>query len=276
MRNRTAPWLTPGRLFLLALAAMPLTVAAVGQEIRIGGTGNALGTMRHLAAAYGKLRPDVKVVVLPSIGSTGAMKAVPKGAIEIGLSSRATTDEEARLGMVAVEYARSPLVFVVSTKSGVHAVTLRQVADIYSGTMATWPDGVQVRPVMRQHGSDEVGLLRKVSPAIEKAIDIAEKRPGLAYASNDQESADQSERTPGAFGVSTLSLVVSENRPLRALTLDGVAPTAANAAAGKYPLSKAFYLVTLSSRAAAVKGFVEFVQSPAGHKILIATGNWVP
>jgi phosphate transport system substrate-binding protein len=279
MRNQTAAVVNCVRLLALAIATAAMSLAgaaAAAAELRIGGTGNALGTMHLLASAFGKQNPDLKVTVLPSVGSSGAIKAVPKGAIDIGLTSRPLTEEESKPGTVAVEYARTPLVFAVSAKSPVTALTLDQIADIYNGRMMNWPDGSQIRPVLRQAGDDNTRQIRQVSPALDKALSAAEKRPGMAFATIDQEAAEKTESIPGALGVTTLSLIISENRPLRTLTLDGVEPTVGNASSGKYPLVKRFYLITRTDQSAAVKLFIAFVRSPAGREILIRSGNWIP
>jgi phosphate transport system substrate-binding protein len=50
--------------------------------ITIGGTGAALGTMRVLTAEFGKSSPDIQIRIVPSLGSSGAVKAVLDGAID--------------------------------------------------------------------------------------------------------------------------------------------------------------------------------------------------
>ncbi len=259
----------------VAAASLPL-FAQAASDIKIGGTGNALGSMRLLGLAFSKLNPDTKVTVLPSLGTSGAIKAIPKGAIDIGLSSRPLTDEETKSGTTAQEYARSPLVFAVSVKTKATTLTLDQVVDIYGGKLASWPDGSQIRPVLRQSGDDNTRQLRQMSPALDKALTVAEQRPGMPFATTDQETADKLESIPGALGVTTLCLIKSEERALRALTLDGVEPTPANAAAGKYPHVKHLFLITQTEPSADVKRFVAFVKSPAGRDILARSGHWVP
>lgn len=279
MRKQTATVFYCSRLLALAIASTAMSfagAAATAEEIRIGGTGNALGTMRLLGDAFGKQNPDVKVTVLPSLGTSGAIKAVPKGVLDIGLSSRPLTDEERKLGLIALEYARTPLVFAVSTKTQVRALTLDQIADIYSGRMVQWPDSSQIRPVLRQVGDDNTRQLKQMSPALDKALSAAEQRPGMPFATNDQEAADKMESIPGALGVTTLSLINSENRQLRALTLNGAEPTASNGASGRYPHAKRFFLITRSDPSAPVKRFTAFVHSPAGREILIRAGHWIP
>ena len=258
---------------VLGLAAAPPCAA---DEVRIGGTGNALGTLRLLADAFNRSRPGTEVRVLASLGSSGALKAVPRGALEIGVASRAVNDDERAAGLASSEYARSPTVFAVARKTRVAEITRRQVADIYTGQLANWPDGSAIRPVLRQPGDDNTRQLKALSPEIEQALALAEQRPGLAVAVTDQDAADKIESIPGALGVSTLALIRSEGRALTALKLDGVEPTIANGKSGAYPIVKRFYFITRAQPTPPAQQFIDYVASPAGREILTQTGNWVP
>src|SRR5687767_3132598 len=106
-------------LFVAAALLVAAGAAQAAAEIKIGGTGNALGTMRELAHAYSKLHPGTKVIVLPSLGSGGGIKAATNGAIDIAVSSRPLKDDERQPDVVETEYARTPFVFAVSAKSAV-------------------------------------------------------------------------------------------------------------------------------------------------------------
>lgn len=262
--------------FATAVTATCLPVLTRADEIRIGGTGNALGTMRLLGSAYAKLHPDSRPIILDSIGTSGAIKAVPTGAIEIGLSSRPLKDEEAARGMVTVEYARSPTVFAVQAKSSAKSITLAEIADIYTGRMTSWPDGSRIRPIMRQPGDDNTRQVKSLSKDIENALADAEKREGLSYASNDQEAADKMETIQGSIGVTTIALIRSEKRSLRPLAINGIEPSMENMRSGRYPLVKQFNFVLPKAPSPAVRNFVDFVKSPQGRKILEQNGNITP
>ncbi len=272
------PSSTPRFLYRTAVATICALLActAMAAELKIGGTGNALGTMRLLGEAFSTKYPDMKVTVLNSLGTSGAIKAVPKGALDIGLASRALSDEERTAGVVATEYARTPTVLAVSMKLKVTGITREQLADIYSGKLAKWPDGTPTRPVLRQPGDDNTKQIKSLSPAIEKALTAAERRTGLPFAVIDQEAADKMESIPGAIGITTLALIKSEGRQLRPLTLDNVEPTVKNGASGNYPIIKRFFFVTQPAPSAAVQKLIAFVNSPAGLEILAQTGHWPP
>jgi len=279
MPQSIATPLSRRRLLTLAIAAAVLLMvgpAWAAEEIKIGGTGNALGAMRLVADAFVKQNPDIKVTVLPSVGTSGAIKGVPRGAIDIGLSARPLTEEERLAGAVSLEYARTPLVFAVSSKTQVSAMTVDQIADMYSGKTPNWPDGRPVRPIMRQPGDSSTAQLMRVYPALDKALRAAEVRPGLSFATTDQEAADKLESIAGAVGTTTLTLITSESRALRPLTLNGVEPTVQNLASGRYPDAALFFLIARTNPSPAATRFIGFVQSGAGRDILTRAGNWVP
>lgn len=275
VKSRSWSW----RLLACAILSSSLSLAGnalASAEIKIGGTGNALGTMRLLGEAFSKQHPEIKVIVLTSLGTSGAIKAVPKGQLDVGVSSRSLTEEEGKLGVMSAEYARTPLVFAVASKTAVRSLTLSQLADIYSGKMPNWPGGAQIRPVLRQAGDDTTRQLRLMSSEMDASLTLAEKRDGLPFATTDQEAADKAEGIPGAIAVMTLPLIVSEGRALRALALDGTDPTVVNGITGRYPYAKRCFVITKSDPSPEVKLFRSFMESPAGREVLARTGHWIP
>lgn len=265
-----------GILAGLAIAGSGISWSAAGaEEIKIGGTGMALGTMSALAEAYARSNPDTKIIVLPSLGSSGGIKAVASGAIQIAVAGRALSGSEIGQGLVAVEYGRAPFVFAVSVKTKVTGLTLPQLVDIYSGKTGLWPDGTRIRLVLRPPYDGDSETVRNLSAEMREALGNAEKRPGMHIAVNDQDNADSLERIAGAIGVTTLVQIISEQRQLKALSLNGVEPSPATLASGSYPMYRTLFLVTGPRTSPAAKKFVAFVQSPAGREILSRTGHWL-
>ena len=186
-------------ILILTLMFFSFAFTTCSAAIIIGGTGNALGTMKWIAEAYQKTNPEVQITILPSIGSSGAIKALPTGRIQIGLSVRPLKEAESEKGMVAIEYARTPTVFAVSNKTKVDDVTLSQLVDIYNGTLKQWPDGSTIRPVTRQAGDDNTKQIKALSVEMKKAVESTEKKTVFLFASTDQEAVDKIENTPGSF-----------------------------------------------------------------------------
>jgi phosphate transport system substrate-binding protein len=112
-----------------------------------------------------------------------------------------------------------------------------------------------------------------MSPAMSAAVDIALRRKAMIVATTDHDAADAIETVPGAFGGTTLSLVLSEKRALRVLALDGIVPSVRTMADRSYPYSKTFFMVTKKNPPASVRRFIDFVRSPAGAAILAKNGQ---
>jgi phosphate transport system substrate-binding protein len=266
-----------GRACVIALALLlGLSGGAAAEEFKIGGTGAALGTMQLLAEEFTARNPDIRFKIVPGLGSGGAITAVAAGAIGLAVTSRPMDESERKLGAVEMEYARTPFVFAVSTRSRVTAITSGELADIYAGKMVTWADGSPVRIVLRPASDIDTEMVKNISPQIRRGLVAAEARPGVRISVNDQDAAYDLEKIPGAIGPSSLALIVSEKRALRALKLDGREPTPMNAASGAYPYYKRLFLVTGAKRSAVVERLVAFVQSSAGRKILASNGQWIP
>jgi len=259
-----------------ALLVLGSAHAAAAEQIKIGGTGCALGTMRLLAEAFSAKNPDVAITFVPNLGSSGGIAALSAGAIDLALSSRPLRPNERLPGTTEIEYARSPFVFAVSAKSKVTAVTREELAQIYAGSTPRWPDGTPTRIVLRPPSDVDTAMVKSLSAEIARALAAAEKRSGVQLAITDQDAADDLERIPGAIGPSTLALIKSEARALRPLKLDGLEPSVANAASGVYPYYKRLFLLSDHRRTRAVERFIAFVQSAAGRSILAGNGHWIP
>ncbi|MEO1017613.1 MAG: substrate-binding domain-containing protein, partial [Pseudomonadota bacterium] len=209
------------------LAGMSVAEAAT---LKVGGTGAALGGMKLLATAYAQDHPDVQIEVLPSLGSGGGIKALLAGAIDIAVSARPLKDKERAAGAVDRAYARSPLVLATRNDNATDSVSVAELEGMYSGHLAEWPDGRTVRLIVRPPSETDIKLLRSLSPGMAEAVDMAIERPGLVSATDDQENAAMLEELPGSLGAISLGQVLSENRDLKLLSVDGVVPSVALAA----------------------------------------------
>lgn len=259
----------------LALGLASTALHAQTQELRLGGTGTALGTMQVLAQAYQKTRPDLRLTIYPSMGSKGGIKAVAAGTLQIGLSSRPPTPEEQTLGVSSVEYGRTPFVFAVAATSPVDSISTDELVSMYAGQQTQWPGGTRIRLVMRPNGDADSDMVKAMSPAMADAVVAAEQRKGQVMATTDQEAADAIEKVPGALGATTLAQILSEKRPFKALRLNGIPPSIRTLADGSYPMFKTLYFVTGPRSGPAAREFIAFVQSPAGRGLMQQLGHQV-
>jgi phosphate transport system substrate-binding protein len=254
----------------------PGVVAADYQgTLKIGGTGAAIATITQVATAYQKKHPGVRFVFPPSLGSTGGIKAVIAGALDVGLSSRALTEAERRHGLVLAEYARTPLLLVTSHQGAGLNFTLKQIAALYNGETQSYPDGTPIRLIMRPEVEIDIHLIRGLSPEMDQAVQKAQSREGMIVAVNDQDNGELLEQTMGAIGWITQAQLISEGRQVIPLPLDNILPSEANFASGKYPLFKSFSVVTAAQASPLVNSFLEFLASAEGRAILLKNGHMI-
>jgi phosphate transport system substrate-binding protein len=266
---------------VLALALLPGALAGLGMAadqpviLKIGGTGAAHGGMKALAKVYHQKNPQVDMIFPPTLGSTGGIKAVLSGAIDLALSTRPLWPEEIQQGAVEHVYARTPFVFATPYQAGAASArfTLNDIAAIYSGKITTWPDGTPLRLVVRPEIDYDAVLLKRMSPEIAEAAKQAEARPGMRIAVNDTDNANMLMDLQNTLGSISLAQIVADKLPLYPLSLGGVAPSLKNLQNGSYPYSKSFSLVTGPSPKTEARLFMQFVFSPEGQEILKQTGH---
>ena len=237
----------------------------------VGGTGSALGTIRQLGAAYEKQNKDFQIKVLPSIGSSGALKGLAERSVDIGLIARPLKDAEKAQAIQATRLVQTPVVLVTSKRSE-KAISGAQIEDLYSGKNKRWSDNSPVRLILRPLSETDNQLVSTLTPGMKVALEAAAARDGLLTALTDQESADALEKLPGSLGLASLSLIVSEKRKLEVLALNGVAPLERGKVNLEYPLMKPLYVAAHEDAKPIVRKFIAYLQSPAGIAILEKNG----
>ena len=261
-------------LVLGVVAGFGTVHAALAESVlRINGTGSGTGGMQLLAEAYMQANPTLRVVVAPAIGSTGGIRALLDGKLDVALSNREPNEaERARAALTSVEYARTPFVVAVHKNVGIAALTGAQLAALFEPG-ATYPSGQRARPVLRSSDATDTKLFQSMAPGLVAAVDAAAARRGMLEAATDTEAADMVQQTAGAFAASTLALIATERRPFVALAIDGREPTVDSLALGRYPYHKRLFVITHKTPAQGVAAFMAFVRSPAAQALLRANGH---
>lgn len=246
------------------------------ETLTVGGTGSATPLVERFAQVYGGLKPDITVrVINPPTGSNGSIRAVLTGAIDLAVPGKPLSDAEKAQGGRDWELGRTPFLVVTSKEPQPPGFTIEQLAAVYSGKVTTWADGSPIRLVLRSPMESDTLILRKMSSAMDQAVETALARPGIPVAANDLENADLLEKTPGSLGTTNLGLMQSRSGKLQALPLNGVAPTLAAMNQSAYPYSKSLYVARGPKLSPAAQGFLDFMLSASGREILDHAG-YVP
>jgi phosphate transport system substrate-binding protein len=261
-------------LLLAAAFSAPGFIAEVqaADLIRINGSGSALDVLKPLIQAYARVHPQVTIEMEKPLGSSGAIKALLAGALDIAVSSKPLKPEEVAQGCRGREYGRMPLALVTAKGVAKSDITTRELEDIYSGKVRTWPNGEAIRLVLRPDADIDTAILRGLSQGMDSALSAARKSPGMTVAVTDPESNTAVASIPGALGASGLSSLLVGKLPLNTLSLNGVKPTAKALSSGAYPLAKEVRFVTTERLPPIAQKFINFAYSSQGRSIASRAG----
>ena len=218
-----------------------------------------------LAQEYGTKHPDRPVEVQGG-GSTAGLQAVANDLAEIGMCSRGLTAEEAKQ-FTPIVIARDGLAVIVHPSNPVKALTRRQIRNIFAGRIRNWKEvggrDLRIWPITREEGS---GTRESFAHLVMEGDAIS--RRALNQESNG--SVRELVRSdPAAIGYLSLGLV---NADVKALEIDGVAPTAAGVVAGRYTLARPFLFVVRGAPTPDAQAFIDFVLSEDGQRLLETEG----
>lgn len=272
MPGGTRGWTARSALAAGALALMASSPGRADQPVRVGATGSAIGMLSRLGQAFEKAHPGDRLALPPSLGSSGAVKALASGAVDLGVSGRELKPEEAGLGLRSFAFARTPFLFAAGPRGGGLALDAAQLARILRGEVTAWPGGERIRPVLRPNNDADTQFVRSISPELAAAMDAALARTGVVVAASNQECEEALARTPGAFGFTSLAQLRTEGRALTPLTWNGVAPTLESQASGAYPLVKSLHVLVPASPRPAARRFLAFLATEEARRVVREAG----
>ena len=254
------------------------TTAETAEAAKLSGTVTLAGStsMQKLCEAmiesFEQVYPDITVTA-EYTGSGAGLEALAGGKTDIGNASRSLKDGEKQSGAVENIVAIDGIAVITHKDSVVSDLTAQQLTDIYTGKITNWKDlgGADEAIVVlgREAGSGTRG-------AFEELLKIEDQ---CAYAQELDSTGGVLAKvaaTPGSIGYVSLDVV---DDTVKALSLDGVAPTEENIVAGSYKLSRPFVMATLGTveeQNDLVKTWFGFVQSDEGQAVIKAMGLILP
>ncbi|MFH0996653.1 MAG: substrate-binding domain-containing protein [Pseudomonadota bacterium] len=259
-------------ILLNAIISTGPACALAGETVRINGSGSGLAMMKPLIKAYVESYPGVSFEMEKPLGSSGAIKALAAGALDIAVSSKPLKPEEAAQDLKLSPFGKTPLAIVTGSNVPVNNISTPELEAIYSGKTRIWPNNERIRVVLRPLEDIDTKILRGLSPGMNEAIDQAQNTRGMITAVTDPESNLMVANTIGSIGSSGLSGIMVEKTSLKILSLNGVMPTLASLAQGRYPLAKEIHFVTRSHLSESARNFLDFIYSDKGRAIVEAVG----
>lgn len=201
-------------------------------------------------------------------GSGSGIQAVSEGRCDIGLSSRALKDDEKASGLKETTLALDGIAIIVNPQNPVQDLTLEQIAKIYTGEITNWKDvggeDAEIVRIGREAGSGT----RDGFESITDTKDVCQYRQELTSTGDVIATVSQN---PNAIGYASLAAIKDS---VKALTVNGVAPTEATVKDGTYLVQRPFVLVTKEGAALSetAQKFFDFATSVDAASIISAAG----
>lgn len=170
---------------------------------------------------------------------------------------------------MTLDYARTPFVFASRGDHAQQNFSAHDIAEIHAGRKTRWHDGSPIRLILRSPFESDTSILRAMGAEMEVAIDDALRRMAAPIGENDLDTLALIEKLPGSFGPTSLGLIRLQERSLTIHRIDGIVPSAAELASGRYRLAKPVYLVTRPQADNATSEFVAFLNSPTAKTLLL-------
>lgn len=257
------------RLLSFALIGTCVTTVAMAAGPTLvwrGDVTTARGVVTDVAKAWEKSGKGK--IELQSFNTASGLEAVASGTADLAGSARGSAGgSESSLEFTPVAW--DALVVITYPSNPVNSLTLSQLHDIYYGKITNWKD---------LGGKDElINVYAVASPGdgVEHSLrrllfgrgnqPVAAPRLYVNTAKLEEAVALDSK----SLGATTLA-GVHNNRKVKILKIDDVAPSSATISSGAYSLFTPLYLVTNanSPKAAETRAFVDFVNSDAVKSVL--------
>lgn len=244
-------------VFVASVLAAP---AAASDTIVVGGSGSPIPLTQEIAKAFLAKTPGHQVDILPkSIGEAGGIAALGQGKVHVAVIARAPEPGEGTPQMKFRLYAKVPAVVAVSDSvPGVSSLTERQILDIYAGRITNWKDvggpDARIRVLTRNESDMNKRAWRQ---HLEGFRDLAETKDAvMVHKAHEMVAALVNQ--PHAIGLTDAIGVLEGKGRLRALAVNGIAPTAGHVTSGRYWIVKEFHVGTTSAASPLARSFADF------------------
>jgi phosphate transport system substrate-binding protein len=254
----------------------PVTTQVTTPVSTLSGTISEVGSTtvqplaEKLAAAFMVTNSKVKVDIKGG-GTAVGIKAANDGTADIGAASRELTQDDPAL--VKFMLARDGIAIIVNPANPINGLTKAQIVDIFSGKITNWSQvggtNQDIHVAAREEGSGTRTAFQDLvmgKDASGNAVQIVKN----AILQNSSGAIMQVIKSDAqAISFDSFGYVDSS---VKALAVDGVAATAANAKSGSYPVVRPLYFLTKTQPTGVVKAFIDYCTGPDAQKIITSEG----
>lgn len=261
------------RIAVACLGVLLSVSAAIADTLTIPGSGNPEYVLKELAAAYNSRQNQHRIVIPPTIGTAGAVRAVMEGTASMGRVGRPLQDKELSLGLTYYPLGRDPVVFVGGAGVTVSSISPQQAIDIFTGKISNWSDLGGTPALIRAIGREVSDASRQSIMRVIKPFEKIEYHDSVKVVLLDSQLIELLDRFPASFGFLNRSALSPAKTRLVAMQLDSVEPSADNIKSDRYPLwTEVGLIYKESSLTEAGRSFLRFIESPEGIELLRGNG----
>ena len=220
-----------------------------------------------LQEGFKSVQPGITVNYTGS-GSGAGITGVLEGSCDLGLSSRALSDEEKAEGAVENIVAKDGVAIIINPENPVTDLSTEQIAKIYTGEITNWSEvGGEDAPIAvlgRDAASGTRGAFEEILGIEDKCVYLNE------YASTGDVVGNVASN-PNAIGYASLSAV---DETVSAVAINGVVPTEETVADGSFEIQRPFVIVTVEGAelSPAAQAFLDYALSAEAAPIIEAAG----
>ena len=221
------------------------------------------------------------IVSVTGSGTGSGITALIDGQADIAMASRPYEDTEqtaANGSLNAISFAKDALTIITHASADPLDITVDVARAIFNGTIADWshPEvaaaGLSgtIQVVVRESGSGTRDTFNELVMG-----DSTQLEPGSQYVndalqkSSNQLIKDAVATNPNYIGYIGIGYLDSE---VKAVTIDGVAPTVANVLNDSYFIQRELFLITLDVPEGMVWEFINWSMSPEGQDLVLESG----
>lgn len=246
-------------------SAKPASSSASG-KVSTDGSTSMEKVIGSLGEAFEKKNPGITFTYNPT-GSGAGITAVSENRCDIGLSSRALKEKEKET-LNSTVLALDGIAIIVNPKNPVSNLKIEDLANIYSGKVKNWKEigGADAEIVLigREAGSGT----RDGFESITKTKDKTKYRQELTSTGDVITTVAGN---PNTIGYASLASI---KNTVKALTINGVAPSEDTVKNGSYVVQRPFILVTKKDKklSAPAQSFFDFIISDDAKGIIRSAG----
>ena len=253
---------------IVAMLAGVLTGCAGKSEktVSTDGSTSMEAVIGYLSEAYTEKNSDVKVTYNPT-GSGSGIQAVQEGRCDIGLSSRNLKDEE-KADLIATVVAYDGIAVIINPDNPITDLTVEQIARIYTGEITNWNEiGGNNTPIVCI-GREAASGTRDGFEAITGTADKCKYAQELTSTGDVVQTVSSN---PNAIGYASLASVKDS---VKAVSVEGIAPSNETILSGAYKIQRDFILVTRKDTelTGSAKDFFDFCMSKEADEYITKAG----